>query len=434
MDNKRIVIYGGGTVYHVQPHLALAAPAYGSTAKNIAKLCQVLIPNMDVDLRLTKMAGGDKLETNEDISKDLDEVIADDRTKVVIMSAALCDFKGRVYLDTGYGADNTGKYGDRLHTRDFSNGTIELEVADKIIGKIRKQRKDIFLVGFKTTSRATPDEQYIKALDLCKRASCNLVFANDVFTRLNMVVTPEEARYQVSTIRLATLTELVNMIDHRTHLTFTRSTVVKGDPIKWDSDEIPDTLRKVVNYCIENNAYKPFNGVTAGHFAYKVNDNTFLTSIRKTNFNKLPQVGLVKIVTDGPDTVLAYGAKPSVGGQSQRIVFHDHPGLDCIVHFHCHKKDTSEVPTVSQKEFECGSHECGQNTSKGLKQFGNIHAVYLDNHGPNIVFNSKINPQEVIDFIEANFDLSTKTGGFVSIKSRLETPDTLETALDILES
>ena len=35
----------------------------------------------------------------------------------------------------------------------------------------------------------------------------------------------------------------------------------------------------------------------------------------------------------------------------------------------------------------------------------------LDNHGPNIVFNHNIDPQEVIDFINQNFDLSDKTGG-----------------------
>jgi hypothetical protein len=83
----------------------------------------------------------------------------------------------------------------------------------------------------------------------------------------------------------------------------------------------------------------------------------------------------------------------------------------CIVHFHCPIKEGSEVPTASQREYECGSHECGQNTSTHLKQFGNLSAVYLDQHGPNIVFNHNIDPREVIDFINANFDLSQKTGG-----------------------
>jgi hypothetical protein len=124
---------------------------------------------------------------------------------------------------------------------------------------------------------------------------------------------------------------------------------------------------------------------------------------------------LVKIVTDGPDSVIAYGARPSVGGQSQRIVFQDHQDVDCIVHFHCPLLPGSAVPVVSQREFECGSHECGQNTSRGLTKFGNLYAVYLDNHGPNVVFHRSIDPQEVINFIQENFDLSQKTGGYVSI-------------------
>jgi hypothetical protein len=146
-----------------------------------------------------------------------------------------------------------------------------------------------------------------------------------------------------------------------------------------------------------------------------VNDNTFLTSIRKSNFNELDKYGLVKIVTDGPDSVIAYGAKPSVGGQSQRIVFHDHQEYDCILHVHCPKKAGSLVPEVSQREYECGSHQCGENTSKGLMKFGNLSAVYLQEHGPNIVFHRSIDPKEVIDFIEDNFDLEGKTGGYVNL-------------------
>lgn len=121
------------------------------------------------------------------------------------------------------------------------------------------------------------------------------------------------------------------------------------------------------------------------------------------------------IENDGPDKVIAYGAKPSVGGQSQRIVFAEHPDCDCIIHFHCPIRTGSKVPTVSQREYECGSHQCGKNTSKGLQKFDNLYAVYLDNHGPNIVFNKNIDPMEIIAFIEDNFDLKDKTGGPVSL-------------------
>ncbi len=419
--NKKIVIFGGGTVSYVRNHLALCAPAYGATAKKLSALAKELIPNLDVDLRLTKMAGGDRLETNEDIKNDIQEIVQDNTTKIVIMNAALCDFNGSI-TEVTYDFEHittSGKYEKRLKT---SDGVQELMLipSEKLISKIRKTRKDIFLIGFKTTCGATEDEQYIAGLGLCKGASCNLVLANDTKTRVNMVITPEEARYHVTTNRDEALRGLMEMAKYRSHLTFTQSTVVSGDPIPWESELVPNSLREIVNFCIDNGAYKPFNGVTVGHFASKVNDNTFLTSIRKTNFNSLSQTGMVKIVTDGPDTVLAYGAKPSVGGQSQRIIFKDHPDYDCVVHFHCPIKIGSPVKTVSQREVECGSHECGKNTSNGLTKFGNLSAVYLDNHGPNIVFNRNIDPQEVIDFIVANFELSEKTGGFVSIKSRLQ--------------
>jgi hypothetical protein len=439
MDNKRIVIYGGGTFWHVANHFSLCAPAFGGTARRLARMAKDILPKMDVDLRLTRMADHQsRIETNNDIAADLTNVINDDITRIVVMSAAMCDFEGYMmpWEDAHHPGEKrklpAGVFADRLRT-DNGQQFMQLIPAEKIIRTIRQKRKDIFLVGFKTTCGEDPDVIYIRGLDLCKKASCNLVLANDTKTKFNMVVTPEESRYHETYDRNEVLRGLLEMVFHRTHLNFTRSTVVDGQPVPWDSPDVPETLRRVVNYCIEQNAYKPFNGVTAGHFACKLNDTTFLTSIRKTNFNELAKNGLVKIVTDGPDAVIAYGAKPSVGGQSQRIVFHDHPGLDSIVHFHCPKKPDSKVPTVSQREFECGSHECGHNTSRGLAEFGNIKAVYLDQHGPNIVFNSKaVTAEEVIAFINENFDLDQKTGGFVSIKSRLETPNTLETAQRVL--
>lgn len=408
MAGKNINIVSGGTVFHVRPHLALCAPAYGTTGRKLEKLCREK-SSLAVHLYLTKMAGGkDDIETNDDIDNLLWSWSEEPATKIIFMNAALCDFTGEI--DGGV----NGKYGDRLKSRD-GEFTMRLTPAAKMIQKIRMARKDVFLVGFKTTCGATSDEQYLAGLNLLKEASCNLVLANDVKTRLNMVITPEEARYHETIDRDAALAGLVDMAVMRSHLTFTRSTVVAGDPVPWDSPEVPETLRKVVDHCITRGAYKPFRGATVGHFACKKNDTTFLTSIRKSNFNDLHKNGLVKVVTDGPDSVIAYGSKPSVGGQSQRIVFNEHDEYDCIVHFHCPKKLGSQVPVRSQREYECGSHECGRNTSRGLAKFGNLSAVYLDEHGPNIVFHHSIDPKEVIDFIEANFDLDAKTGGYVEL-------------------
>lgn len=418
--SKNIHIFGGGTVAHITSHFALSAPAYGDTAYRLHKMImsQQRFSFYRTYLHLTKMAGGAKLETNLDVANKIEGLKKDLQTKIIFFNCALVDFQpDEVNVNNGmkgdYDISQFGKYAGRIESRD-SVVTAQFVPSQKIIPTIREGRKDIFLVGFKTTCGASPETMYQKGLDLCKTGSVNLVLVNDVKTRWNMIVTPEEAAYHETADREEALQQLVDMTYYRSQLTFTQSTVVDGQPVAWDSPEVPAALRTVVDYCIKGRAYKPFNGSTVGHFAAKISENEFLTSIRRSNFNDLTKNGLVRIKTSGPDTVLAYGAKPSVGGQSQRIVFKDHPGMDCIVHFHSPLKaqPRDAIETRSQRQYECGSHQCGQNTSSGLKQFGNLKAVMLDQHGPNIVFNRNIDPKEVIDFIEANFDLDKKTGGY----------------------
>lgn len=429
MEQKHAYFIGGGTFTHVRNHLALAAPAFGETAKamfNIAQASAHRPYDITNHLILTRMAGvipvpknesvaldaflqsNNALVTNDDVSQLVDQLIADPATKLIFMNVALCDYTGRV------GDVPSGKYSTRLKT---SNGTdtIVITPADKLLKRIRSTRKDIFLVAFKTTTGATEDEQYIAGLNLLKSNSCNLVLANDTVTRTNMIIVPEEARYAVTTNRTEALKQLVDMAYRRSRLTFTRSTVIPGEAVSWSSEEVPSSLRIVVDHCIKAGAYKPFRGNTAGHFAVKVKPGVFLTSKRSSNFNDLNKIGLVKVESDGPDKVIAYGAKPSVGGQSQRIIFDEHPDVDCIVHFHSPKRVDSVVPVRPQQWYECGSHECGQNTSDGLEIVEpGIKAVYLDEHGPNVVFDRNIDPAKVISFIDRHFDLSQKTGGLVA--------------------
>lgn len=433
VPNKEIHIIGGGTYFHVRNHFSFCSAANGTTARKLRSILEWNFnPKMDIHVHLTRQARGllipeldgefvrrERLstaipETNEQLAALVDDITKNPATKIVFFNAAVCDYEG--YILDGEIPTESGKYSGRLNSRDSRNEVnVRLLAGDKIVTRIRKARKDIFLVAFKTTCGMSPDDQYKAGLHLLKEASANLVLANDTKTRLNMVITPEEARYHVTENRDEALKGLCEMALLRSHLTFTRSTVVAGTPVKWDSPEVPEALRKVVDHCISRAAYKPFRGATVGHFAAKVKDDEFLTSIRKSNFNDLASNGLVRIKTDGPDSVMAFGAKPSVGGQSQRIVFHDHDDYDCIVHFHCPLKADHKdpIPVASQREYECGSHECGRNTSKNLKKFGNLSCVFLDQHGPNIVFNKSIDPAEVISFIESNFDLAGKTGGDV---------------------
>lgn len=411
---KEIIhVIGGGTVFHVRPHLALAAPAYGTTAIQIGALCgsfdDSLRKGRGVEVHLTKMAnmGRGDLETNKDVERLIDKLVADPSTKVIFMSAALCDYEASVVeqdIPTLSGKDQA-----RLQTKQ-GQVNLALNPAEKLIARIRKTRKDIYLVGFKTSAGATEDDQYLAGLTLLKTTSCNLVLANDTHTRLNMIVAPELARYSVTRDREAALKELVKMMDTRSRLSFIRTTLKEGSLIPWADPQVPSVLRTVVNWCVARGAYKPFRDVTVGHFAYREAPKTIVSSRRRRNYNKLEDRDLVRVVFEG-DEMLAYGAKPSAGTRSQYAVLSQFPEYDCIVHFHCPVKPGSQVTIRPQKDLECGSHECGENTWKGMSKFGNLAAVMLDQHGPNIIFSSKGDPEEVIKFIGENFDLTKRTDG-----------------------
>ncbi len=447
---QQVHIIGGGTVFHIAPHLALSALAYGKVVRDLFNILVDLEFDGIVHCYTTKMAGNRhtiwtarsgvdddqplNLETNNDIAALLDKLCQNPEPKIIFLPAALCDYDVESATSSGSGDGMQTRFGKDTHRwktgetiPDGRGGShpvkheLTLVDAKKVINRIRKERKDIFLVGFKTTAGATPEKQFEAGLTLVKKASCNLVLANDLRTKLNMVITPENAPYSPSIHRRHVLRDLVAMTLSRSKGHFTRSTVAEGDHIPWTSSMIPHSLRTVVNWCIEKGAYKPFLGSTVGHFAFRLDNGKFVTSRRKTNFNEMHKVGMVMVEALGDDRVIAYGSRPSVGGQSQRIIFRDHPEMDCIVHFHCPVRDSDNVlvPVAEQWKHECGSHECGKNTSDHLKAFNVFHpkdmkthrlkAVMLDKHGPNIVFHRDIDPDAVIRFIESNWDLSRST-------------------------
>ncbi len=430
---KIFYLITGGTFVDVTPHFALAAPAFGTVGRELEPLLTAALAQEGwADVRVirirTRMALGEgertldewatlnqaglaDLRTNADLARLIDALVGDPRTKGMVLPVAVCDFEPKRLTSSG-GVTQTvfGRTGvARLSSRETY--ALELGAGEKLVARVRHERKDIFLVSFKTTVGLTEDGQYLAGLDLLKRTSSNLVLANDLETRTSLVITPEQARYHVTTERAEALRGLAEMVAARAKLRFTRATVVSGEAIPWQSEAVPEALRVVVDHCIVRGAYKPFLGATVGHFAVRGPDGLIYTSRRKTDFNRLAEIGLVAIEPRGTDAVIAYGAKPSVGGQSQRVIFTAHPELDCIVHFHCPLRPGVSLSTRTQRPYECGSHECGENTNAGLQPHGRIQAVMLDKHGPNVVFPRDIDPREVISFIEAHFDLEASTDG-----------------------
>lgn len=203
-------IFGGGTVNHVRNHMALCAPAYGSTAKHLARMCRET-PELreTVALELTRMADqAARMETNADVAIRLDELLAQAETRAIVFNVALCDFEGRI------GDVPSGKYAERLRTREGGQA-LQLTPAPKLLSRIKEQRPDVFLVGFKTTADATADEQIALALRQIEETTADLVLANDTVTRQNILVVGGEWAGTVlasSTDRQAVLEKLVRQL------------------------------------------------------------------------------------------------------------------------------------------------------------------------------------------------------------------------------
>lgn len=478
--NKRIAIIGGGTNTYISNHLALSAPAYGTTAKHLyQKFLNHSDNKMDVELCLTKMAdpSQDYLDTPEDVEALVDELIADPDTRVIIFNVAMVDYKPTFLFtleSNSYDAynpreitDKFGKYASRLNTSKLPEVCLELSVQDKIIQKIRKERKDILLVGFKTTCGATKEEQFQKGLKLCKDASANIVFVNDVDKdrirnldsaleskkilsnikstsemetayihegikeaeeqieafQNNGLITPEESSYWYNT-RDEALDGLVQIVLNRVKGEFVRTTVVEGNVISWNDTIIPQTFKDVFNHIRSNGGWhvNP-KGKTSGHYGIKISKYESVCSIRKQNYNDIENVGMVKVVTEN-DKVIAFGAKPSVGDATQRELFKRYPRYDCIIHFHSSLKITSHsvINIANQFNFECGStgnsDSCAYNTTENMREYilddgSRIHAVHLDHHGPNIMFSSRTNPNFINQFINEHWNIDRQTTGIL---------------------
>lgn len=360
---KKIVILGGGTNTYISNHLALSAPAYGNTARELRRKFLIESQGYSVNLVLTKMAdpsNKDAPDTPEEVEAVIDQLIADPDVRVIVFNVAMVDYKPTSLTewrrtDKTLGEDSNvfGKYERRLSTTGTPVIDLELQPYNKIINKIRKTRKDIFLVGFKTTCGATQEEQFNKGLKLVKEASCNIVFANDVdkaridllnnslsileermqskdpvkhrrqgltksaqcsvdSLRNNALITPEESSYWYNT-RDEALDALVAMTLSRIKGEFTRTTEVEGNPVQAvtsyigsgsDSTFIPVTYNtsipspfmQVLSWLISQGAYKKnVMGKTPGHFGIKLSPTTSLCSIRKQDYTDLRNLKLVKV-------------------------------------------------------------------------------------------------------------------------------------------
>lgn len=174
--NRRVVVFGGGTFNHISCHLALAAPAFGETAKRLHRMFQDN-GTLESQLVLTKMADSySSLFTNADVEKFVvDVLLPDDSVKAIVMNAAICDFE----------MDNPSDQARLSSSQDYQ---VTLKgIQGKILSLIKKRRPDIIVAGFKTTHGATKVEQVAKAFASMHNSGLDMVLANDLDSRNNIL-------------------------------------------------------------------------------------------------------------------------------------------------------------------------------------------------------------------------------------------------------
>lgn len=177
-----IHIFGGGTIQHIRSHLALCAPAYGGTARKLHNIIKEQTKE-PVHLHLTKMADyNSDMETNQQVEDKLQSVVENKETTWIIFNVALCDYSGQI------GNIASGKQAKRLSSREGDN-QILITPTNKLLHLIKKNNTNIKVVGFKTTASGSLNEQIRLSRRQIEETNVDYVFANDVVTRQNLIVT-----------------------------------------------------------------------------------------------------------------------------------------------------------------------------------------------------------------------------------------------------
>jgi hypothetical protein len=173
----KVIIVGGGTFNHVAAHLALAAPAFGNTARQVFQLFKDHQHGMAPELLLTKMADHtSKIVTNEDLTIKLFDIASDTNIKALVMNAAMCDFE----------MSNPSTEQRLSSSKDYK---VELRgVRGKLITDLRKLRPDLIIAGFKTTAQAGTAEMMGKGFMQIANSGVDFCLANDIHTRTNMLL------------------------------------------------------------------------------------------------------------------------------------------------------------------------------------------------------------------------------------------------------
>ena len=169
LKGKKILVTAGATFEEIDPVRVITNKSSGKMGNSIAE--QAFLRGADVVL----LRGHNSVEPNYNIKEEKFTTVKDlfnkikkniKKVDIVIHAAAVSDF------EIGNKKNNKIKSRKELH--------LELSPTTKILEKLKKLNKKIFLVGFKAEYNLTKNELINSAYNLLKSANADLIVANDV--------------------------------------------------------------------------------------------------------------------------------------------------------------------------------------------------------------------------------------------------------------
>ena len=169
LKNKRILVTAGATFEEIDPVRVITNKSSGKMGTSIAE--QAFLRGADTLL----LRGSNSTEPHYNIKEEKFTTVSDLYNKIkkniknvdiAVHAAAVSDFTINSKKNTKI------KSKRKLH--------LELTPATKIFEKLKKNNKNIFLVGFKAEHNVSENELIKRAYGLLKSANADLVVANDV--------------------------------------------------------------------------------------------------------------------------------------------------------------------------------------------------------------------------------------------------------------
>lgn len=170
---KKVLITAGPTIEHIDPVRIITNQSTGKTGVLLAsefisagsQVTMIYGPGVEIPPKGAKVI---RVETSAEMNKSLKRELRE-KFDIVILAAAVSD----------YTLERPSK--TKLNSK-RSRISLKLKRVPKMIDNVKKNNRNVFLVGFKAETNVSKKDLINKAREKMNQSDCDLVIANDIGT------------------------------------------------------------------------------------------------------------------------------------------------------------------------------------------------------------------------------------------------------------